>query len=118
MVGQRHIVLGEAVVEINSATVSANSPAMWSYKLEIPTEYNAYIHNVYYQPKAIGAPTFTMLAPGSRSWTLLTVAGFNSGYDHGSAPIIANGEWQFKATSSTTTTFPGATLRIFYWFEV
>lgn len=115
MVGERHIVLGEVVVELNSATVSANRPATWTYELKIPTKYNAYIHDVY---KAIGAPTFTMLTPGSRSWTLLTLAGFKSGYDQGAASIQANGEWQFKATSSTTTTFPGATVRIYYWFEV
>jgi len=118
MAGQRHIVLGRTTVELDSASIGANVPVTWSFNLDTPTGYPAYIHNVNYRPKGIGAPTFTMLAPGSRVWNLLTLAGFDSRFDQGAAPIRADGQWQFQATSHKATTFPGATVDIYYWFEI
>jgi len=117
-VGQRRIVAGEKTFEISSGYISANEPYTLTMTLEAPTGLAAYIDEVRYRPKAIGSPTLMMRTPGSQTWIPVTLYGYDSGFDQGAAFIRADGQWEFELTCSSTTNFAGATVNIYYWYEV
>jgi len=124
--GERRLYNTSQSLTVSSARVTQGEKCTIPFNIQTPTGEPGYVQEIIYRAKdaawSYEGGYYEVLTPGASRWRSNPMKFYRAidfNFDDLNTPLVrADGEWKLRFTADKTGTYPGATINLYYHYEV